>query len=73
MSDACPSDMIDLANRLADASGPVIRKYFRTPIRIDGKADSSPVTAADREAEQACIKAMHWQAHHQLTFCGREP
>lgn len=53
MSDACPSDMIDLANRLADASGPVIRKYFRTPIRIDGKADSSPVTAADREAEQA--------------------
>ena len=20
-----------------------------------------------------CIKAMHRQAHHQLTFCGREP
>jgi inositol-phosphate phosphatase / L-galactose 1-phosphate phosphatase / histidinol-phosphatase len=53
MTDACPPEIIDLAHRLADASGPVIRRYFRTPIRVDGKADSSPVTAADREAEQA--------------------
>lgn len=50
---ACPSHFIDLAHRLADASGPVIRDYFRQPIRVDGKADASPVTAADREAEQA--------------------
>lgn len=53
MTDACPPAFIDLAHRLADASGPVIRGYFRQPIRVDGKADASPVTAADREAEQA--------------------
>ena len=48
-----PADLIDLAHRLADASGPIIRGYFRQPIPIDDKADASPVTAADREAEQA--------------------
>lgn len=53
MSETCPTDLIALANRLADASGPVIRTYFRQPIPVDDKADASPVTAADREAEQA--------------------
>ena len=42
-----------LAERLADAAGAVIRPYFRQPIAIDDKADASPVTIADREAEQA--------------------
>lgn len=41
-----------LAQRLADAAGDVIRRYFRTDFHIDGKADASPVTIADREAEQ---------------------
>jgi inositol-phosphate phosphatase/L-galactose 1-phosphate phosphatase/histidinol-phosphatase len=44
-------DLMALAERLADASGPLIRRYFRQPIRVDEKADSTPVTAADREAE----------------------
>jgi histidinol phosphatase-like enzyme (inositol monophosphatase family) len=42
-----------LAERLAAASGDVIRRYFRTPVGVDQKADDSPVTIADREAEQA--------------------
>jgi len=50
---ACPPDLIAIANRLADASGPLIRNYFRQPLRADDKADASPVTAADREAELA--------------------
>ncbi len=41
-----------LAERLADAAGAAIRPYFRQPIAVDVKADRSPVTAADREAEQ---------------------
>ena len=53
MSTEAPSDLIELANRLADAGGDVIRPYFRQPIVIDTKADASPVTIADREAEQA--------------------
>ncbi len=40
-----------LAHRLADAAGAVIAPLFRTPIGVDDKADASPVTIADREAE----------------------
>lgn len=46
-------DLVDLAERLADASGAVIRRYFRKGIEADDKADASPVTVADREAEAA--------------------
>ncbi|MCW2249101.1 histidinol phosphatase-like enzyme (inositol monophosphatase family) [Azospirillum fermentarium] len=53
MTEPCPTAFIDLARRLVDASGPVIRRYFRTPVAVDDKADHSPVTIADREAEQA--------------------
>ena len=42
-----------MAHRLADAARPIVRRYFRTPIEIDDKADDSPVTIADREAEAA--------------------
>ncbi len=44
---------IDLANRLADAAGVVIRDYFRKPAGMERKDDRSPVTLADREAEGA--------------------
>jgi inositol-phosphate phosphatase/L-galactose 1-phosphate phosphatase/histidinol-phosphatase len=37
---------------LADAAGDAIRPYFRQPLAIDDKADLTPVTAADRAAEQ---------------------
>jgi len=44
---------LDLALHLADAAAPVTRSYFRRPIDVDAKSDRSPVTIADREAEQA--------------------
>jgi inositol-phosphate phosphatase/L-galactose 1-phosphate phosphatase/histidinol-phosphatase len=44
---------LTLASELADAAGAVIRRYFRTPLAVDDKADLSPVTAADRAAEAA--------------------
>jgi len=40
------------AKHLAEASGTVISSYFRTPVSIDSKADSSPVTIADKKAEE---------------------
>ena len=42
-----------LAARLADAARPILQSYYRQPIPVDGKADASPVTRADREAEAA--------------------
>jgi inositol-phosphate phosphatase/L-galactose 1-phosphate phosphatase/histidinol-phosphatase len=53
------------AQRLADAAGEVIRPYFRKPLAVDDKADLSPVTAADRQAEEmmrALIEA-HYPEH----------
>jgi histidinol phosphatase-like enzyme (inositol monophosphatase family) len=44
-------ELIDLAEALADAAGGVVRRYFQTGIEADDKADQSPVTLADREAE----------------------
>ncbi|MGB0631049.1 MAG: histidinol-phosphatase [Alphaproteobacteria bacterium] len=71
MSAMAPSDLIDLANRLAEASGAVIRPYFRQPIAIDTKADASPVTIADREAEQA-IRALLAEARPGDGIIGEE-
>lgn len=51
--EACPEPFVALAARLADASGAIIRRYFRTGLTVDDKPDLSPVTAADRETETA--------------------
>lgn len=53
MTERCPSEFIALAERLADAAGNVIMRHFRRPLGIDDKADASPVTIADRDAEAA--------------------
>jgi inositol-phosphate phosphatase/L-galactose 1-phosphate phosphatase/histidinol-phosphatase len=45
-------DLLDLANHLADAAADVIRRYYDDPA-IAYKADKTPVTQADREAEAA--------------------
>jgi myo-inositol-1(or 4)-monophosphatase len=48
-------DLIAFANRMADASGSVIRPFFRKAIAIshkEGKASFDPVTEADRGAER---------------------
>ena len=37
---------------LSEESGKIIRNYFRTNISIDSKADESPVTIADKSAEE---------------------
>jgi len=44
-------DFIQLAQELAQASGEIIRKYFRSILDIETKLDQTPVTIADREAE----------------------
>lgn len=48
-----PAELVALAHRLADASGAVIRPYFRANFTVDQKTDATPVTLADRAAERA--------------------
>jgi len=51
-------DRAEFAQTLADRAGDILRRYFRTPIGFDDKADASPVTIADREAEAAMRAAI---------------
>ena len=52
------SSEIALAHRLADAAGEAIRPHFRALADAGSKDDSTPVTIADREAEQAMRKIL---------------
>jgi inositol-phosphate phosphatase/L-galactose 1-phosphate phosphatase/histidinol-phosphatase len=58
-------DLLDLAERLVDASGAVLRTYFGAGLDADDKDDRSPVTRADREAEAAmrALLAEHAPGH----------
>lgn len=44
-------ELLRFANQLADAARPIAREYFRQPLRVESKADLSPVTVADRAIE----------------------
>lgn len=46
------SNFLPTAHRMADIAGGVIRRYFRAHAAIEHKADDSPVTVADKEAER---------------------
>ena len=48
---------IELAGRLADVAGGVIRPFFRAKFDHEAKPDATPVTEADRAAE-AAIRAI---------------
>ncbi|CAG9463386.1 unnamed protein product [Pedinophyceae sp. YPF-701] len=58
-SDLVTDDHIALAHRLADTAGEVTRKYFRNRVEVDHKGDDSPVTIADRQAEEAMRALIH--------------
>ena len=53
MAGSVPAELVALAHRLADAARPIVARHFRTPVAIDDKSDSTPVTIADRDAERA--------------------
>lgn len=49
-----PLAFIKLAHDLADAAGKVTSQYFRSStLNVDSKSDASPVTIADKQAEDA--------------------
>ena len=65
MDGSCPDELIAFADRLADVGGRTARRYFRTRLDVDSKADETPVTSADREAEEAMRAAIEeaWPGH----------
>ena len=65
-----PFQFIKLANKCADASGKIIKKYFRKKIKINVKKDNTPYTKADCEAEKI-IRELILKKRTELWFCGR--
>jgi inositol-phosphate phosphatase / L-galactose 1-phosphate phosphatase / histidinol-phosphatase len=53
---------IALALRLADAAGEAIRPHFRSGVATERKDDATPVTIADREAEEAMRRILKAEA-----------
>jgi len=58
-----PKDIL-LASRLADAAGHAIRPFFRSEFTSESKSDASPVTEADRAAEQAIRDILDAECPH---------
>ncbi|CAD6232276.1 unnamed protein product [Miscanthus lutarioriparius] len=50
--------LVEVAQRAADAAGEVLRKYFRQWVEVIDKEDHSPVTIADKEAEEAMVSVI---------------
>ena len=64
-------DDIALALRLADAAGAAIAPYFRSGVASERKDDASPVTLADRAAEEAMRRILKAE-RPQDTVIGEE-
>ncbi len=69
-----PTDLtpyIEAALAAADLAGSVIRPHFRTSVPADLKSDASPVTVADRGAEEA-MRAMLRERFPECGILGEE-
>lgn len=61
MDDAFLDHALQVARDAAAAAEIVVARHYRAPIAIETKADQSPVTIADREAEQAILGTLRAQ------------
>lgn len=52
------SELVELAKRAAAAAGQAIMPHFRSSLAVQTKADGSPVTIADKNAEQAVVQLL---------------
>ena len=67
----CPEAFIELAERLAERARSIVAGYFRTGFEVADKADRTPVTVADREAE-AAMRAAIAEAFPEHGIVGEE-
>ena len=74
MANEGPESFLPLAERLADASGDIVRRYFRadpSDMKVEAKADETPVTVADRSAE-AAMRRLIEEAYPEHGIFGEE-
>ena len=68
---ALPVDHLPAALEAADSAGAIIRRHFRANLQAERKPDDSPVTLADRGAEQA-MRAVLAAAYPGYGILGEE-
>lgn len=68
---ALPPELLDFAERLADAARPVIHRLFRAGAAITDKPDATPVTEADREIERR-LRALIGETYPDHGILGEE-
>lgn len=74
MANEGPESFLPLAERLADASGDIVRRYFRadpSDMKVEAKSDETPVTIADRSAE-AAMRRLIEEAYPEHGIFGEE-
>jgi len=64
-------EFLEFTEHLAIKSGDLIRTYFRTDYSVEQKSDDSPVTIADKKAEEL-IREMIMKAYPQHGIIGEE-
>ena len=62
---------LEVAIAAAKAGGEVALRYFRTALTVERKQDWSPVTVADREAEQRAVAVLR-EAYPDHGILGEE-
>jgi len=62
---------IAFAGELAHASAEIIRKHFRTSLAVEQKSDHTPVTVADRQAEEV-MRRLIWEKYPGHGILGEE-
>src|SRR5690349_22252590 len=66
-----PEHVLSAAREAAAAAADIIRHYWSRGVAVEWKADATPVTVADREAEQA-IRTVLARALPQAAIFGEE-
>jgi histidinol-phosphatase len=71
MNPELATSALTAARDAADAAAEILRHYWRRGVTVELKADATPVTVADREAESAIRKILH-AALPQAAIYGEE-
>ncbi len=71
LTDIFLDNALAIARQAAEAAAAVIARHYRTALTVETKADQTPVTVADREAE-AAIKQVLRSAFPGHAFYGEE-
>lgn len=65
------AELVNFVSHLAAESGALIRKYYRSGYQVESKADASPVTVADRAAEER-MRELIMKAYPEHGILGEE-